>query len=93
MSKTVELLRSKYDGKTLAICVGGIRHGPDVGPWEIVWSKPLDTRVSRPSTAYRRLIAAARTVVGTIGPATGDECIEPLAKAIEEADKDYDSHV
>jgi hypothetical protein len=47
---TVELLCSKYDGKTLAVCVGGIRHGPNLGPWDVVALWPLDAR----------LVAAAR---------------------------------
>lgn len=41
----VELLRSKYDGKTLAICVAGYRHGPDLGPWYVVAQWPLDDRL------------------------------------------------
>jgi hypothetical protein len=44
---SVALLRSQYDGKTLAVDVCGIRHGPDLGPWEVVWTRPLDDRISR----------------------------------------------
>lgn len=43
--KKVELLRSQFDGETLAISVDDIRHGPDAGPWTILRSWPLNERV------------------------------------------------
>lgn len=34
----VEILRSQYDGKTLAVAINGLRFGPDFGPWTILKS-------------------------------------------------------
>jgi hypothetical protein len=41
----VELLRSQYDGKTIAVSVAGIRHGADAGPWTVVQRWQLDDRL------------------------------------------------
>lgn len=66
----VELLRSRYDGKTLAICVNGILHGPDLGPWEIIWSRVTDERIHEDFVPFadvvRVLRAATREKTGPV---------------------------
>lgn len=36
MPVKVEILRSQYDGKTLAVSINDTRFGPDLGPWTVL---------------------------------------------------------
>ncbi len=47
---SVELVRSQWDGKSLAVNVAGYRHGPDAGPWTVLASWPLDQRFTQEQT-------------------------------------------